>query len=593
MALSAVFVMWYNGVLFGKQPFNGPTWTVKKEVLKITIIARGSLESASNGDINCTVRSGTKGSTIASTIRWLIDNGTEVHKGEKVMELDDSGFKEQLKDQNIKVDQAEANWVQAKEQYKIQESQNESDIKQANNALELAKIDLEKYVKGDYVQSIKDVDGRILTSKSDLEDWKDRAAWSKRMAKKGLMSQVQADADASRAEAQRIALEKLFEERRVLEDFTKKRTVQDLTAKLDEAKSALQRVTLQAKAKLVAAESDRSSKKSIYEQELSRKREVEAEIAKCVILAPQNGLVVYYVPEQVRGGGGSQQSIVAQGEPVREGQKMLQIPDLTKMQVSVRVPEAQVSYLHNEEDVTNKSSWQIAAIRVDAFSSQTLPGHVKTVDTVASAQDFFASDVKVYKTIVTIDQQREGLRPGMSAEVVINAEDSGKAVLVVPVQAVIGSISMGAQRKCFVVGPDHQPHLRDITVGMSNERMVEVKTGLEEGEVVVQNPQKLLSDDSDMKPGKARVRADADADGGKGDDKKGDKGKKKGAGPAGAQQIGGMADPAQKAQMEQAFMEKMQSATPEQRRDIINSIPEQFREAARTKLRSKGMDVAD
>ncbi len=226
---------WWSGHLFDRAPFTGHTWTVRKEKLKVAIVERGSLESAKNGDIICTVRSGTKGSTIATTIKWIVDPGVEVKKGDKLIELDSSGFIEQLKDQNINVDQAKANWVTADEQYRIQESQNESDIEAAKNALDLAKIDLEKYIKGDFVQSLKDVEGRIETARSDLENWKDRAAWSARMAKKGLMSKVQADADDSRVDGSRIALEKVEEEKRVLVDYTKQRTVQDLTAKLAEA----------------------------------------------------------------------------------------------------------------------------------------------------------------------------------------------------------------------------------------------------------------------------------------------------------------------------------------------------------------------
>src|SRR5262249_43177508 len=243
-------------------------------------------------------------------------------------------------------------------------------------------------------------------------------------------------------------------------------------------------------------------------------------------------MVVYYVPEQVRGGGGTQQSIVAQGEPVREGQKMMQIPDLAHMVVNVRVPEASVSYLHNEEDPKDYKTWQHAQVKVDAFSNKLLKGHIRTVDTVASQQDYFAADVKVYKTIVTIDQSLEGLRPGMSAEVTIYADESAEPVLLVPVQAVLGTISMGAQRKCFVIGADGQPALRDIVVGMCNERLVEVKSGVTEGERVVLTPLPLL-EDSDLKPGKVRSKNTDDSSGGGDDDtKKGSKkGKKKGSGP--------------------------------------------------------------
>src|SRR5205807_5736179 len=96
---------------------------------------------------------------------------------------------------------------------------------------------------------------------------------------------------------------------------------------------------------------------------LSQYQEIEGEIKKCKIYAPQEGMVVYYVPEQARFGGGSQQSIVAQGEPVREGQKLMQIPDLKHMLVNTKVHEALVSRVHRDQQAT---------VRVDPFPDQTL-----------------------------------------------------------------------------------------------------------------------------------------------------------------------------------------------------------------------------
>jgi RND family efflux transporter MFP subunit len=526
-----LLVLWRSGALFARQPFTGPTWTVRKEKLKLTIVARGNLESAKNSDIYCTVRSGTKGSTSSTIIKWIIDEGTEVHKGDKLMELDSSGFQDQLKDKTKDVDKAYADKVTADEEVRIQESQNTTDIEAAKNVLTLAKIDLKKYQEGDFIQQLKDVQGRIEMAKSDLEDWKDRSAWSTRMVKKGLLSKVQADADKSRADASRIALEKIEEEKRVLTNYMKHRTVQDLSAKLAEAERALVRVQLQAGANLKKKEAAKKTAESIYSQELSRKQEIEAEIAKCKVVAPQDGLVVYFVPEQVRGGGGTQQSVVAQGEPVREGQKMIQIPDLSRMLVTVKVPEAFVAHLHNPDPKNPSAPRQKAQIKVDSFSKHSLQGHVRSVDTVASTQDWFASDVKVYKTKVAIHDKLPGLKPGMSAEVTIFADESPEPVLIVPVQAVLGTISMGAARKCFVVEANGQPELRDIIVGMSNERVVEIKSGLQEGDQVVLNPQPLLKEDSELKAGKPRSRNEEESpkggkDGGKGGKGKGDKGPK-------------------------------------------------------------------
>jgi HlyD family secretion protein len=592
-------LLWWFG-FFLKEPFHGPTATVVRKKLQVTIVERGELASAKNCDIVCTVRARAQNTTVATTIKWLVDDGTEVKKGDKVIELDDSGLQEQLKQQNIVVEQAKAAWIKAEEQYRIDEIQAKTDIEKARNDRDLAKLDLEKFLEGDYIYSLKDVEGRIETARSDYEQWQDRAAWSLRMFKKGLVSKSQVDADEARREAARIALEKVLEERRVLVEYTKKRTIQDLTSKVEQAEQALEKAKIQARATLAKDDADRLAQKSTYEKELAKKHDLENEIAKCTLYAPQDGLVIYYVPEQARFGGGSQQSIVAQGEPVREGQKLMQIPDLTQMIVNVRVHEAMVSYLRSE-DPEDKSSWQRALIRVNAFPSKILHGHVKSVDNTASQMDWFASDVKVYKTVVSIDESLEGLKPGMSAEVTIIADESPTPVLVIPVQSVLGTISMGAQRKCFVLGPDGQPQLRDIVVGMSNEREVEVKSGLKEGEQVVLDPRPLLPEDSDLRPGKVRTRQELEEGPSGGGEPKGGKRRNgrpgaPGATPKGTPAAPGFSglDPQTLQRLQEQLLAELRPLTPEQRRDRINQrVPEAFRAQVRQLVRSKGLTVAD
>src|SRR5262249_3943707 len=145
------------------------THAVRREKLLLTIVERGALESAENNDIICRVKAGTKGSTVASSIKWVIDDGSHVKRGDLLVELDDSGLQEQLKTQKITMDTAEAKKIQAEEAYKIVQSQNESDIKSAEITLQLAEIDLRKYVEGDYPQALKDILGQISMSESDVE----------------------------------------------------------------------------------------------------------------------------------------------------------------------------------------------------------------------------------------------------------------------------------------------------------------------------------------------------------------------------------------------------------------------------------------
>lgn len=502
----------------------------------MTIVERGTLESANNADIVCRVKA-RQGANSATTIKWVIEDGTYVTAGQQVVDLDDAGLQDQLKAQKITLDSARALAVSAEENYKIVASQNQSDLQTAQVAIKLTKLDLAKYQRGDYPQSLKDIQGRIETAESDLEMWRDRAAWSERMVKKGYLSASQSVAERSRLRSAEIALSKVGEELRVLE-YTRERTETDLRSKLEEAERALDRVEKQARAKEVQAGTERQSKQSIYEQEKARFQEIEEEIRKTDIYAPQDGLVVYYMPEQSRFGGGSQQSIIAQGEPVREGQKLMRIPDLRNMLVNARVHEALVSRVRGERyastgfcdslrsglladpDLLGRLTSQFAfaemrdrfrdreqrltyggqpaRIRVDAFPNRPVRGHVKMVATVASQSDFLSSDVKVYQTMIALDETMEGLKPGMSAEVTIAVDKVAENVLTIPVHAIVGSAEMGTTRKCFVL-TDDGPQERDIVIGLANDRMAEVRSGLQEGDRVVMNPKALLGADAKVR----------------------------------------------------------------------------------------------
>lgn len=585
------------------EAFNGPLWTAGVEKMQLSIVERGALESSENSEIVCRVKASGKGSTVSTTIKWIIDDGTQVVRGQKLIELDDAGLQEQLKNQIITVNKAKSEYIFADENLRIQQSQNFSDIETAKNNLVLAQIDIKKYL-GDGVadkvlaipdrlklvkyldadlephlkkeignskdkslsevlQTLDDIGGRIEIARSDREQWLDRASWSQRMVKKGYLSRSQAESDKARLDSAEIALKKVQGELDIYRKFTVEKSVTELWGKFKEAERALDRTITQAKAKEVQAISEADGKRAIYLQEEAKKADVEREIDNCTLFSPQDGMVVYIVPEQNRMGTGQQQNIVAQGEPVREGQKLMRIPNLSRMLVNTRVHEAMVSRLRGEttrptgfseaqqvamtigrsplaaalsevvydiefrpqfreRDVKVIASGQPALIRVESFPSKIYKGHVKTVATVPSAADFLTSDVKVYQTMVAIDEQVEGLKPGMSAEVTIIAEESKEPILMVPIQSVVGSLAMGANRKVFVLDGTGQPKETDIVVGRSNDRMVEVIKGISEGAKVVLNPRPLLGEKSDMRPGVPGKQRGADS---------GDFKKKKGGGP--------------------------------------------------------------
>jgi multidrug resistance efflux pump len=596
------------------------THKVKYGRMELTIVERGALESSKNNDVYCRLKARNQGQQFASTIKTVIDDGSQVRKNDLLVELDDSGLIEQLKTEKTALDKAESDKIAATEKYKITLSQNTADIKAAETDVEYAKITLQKYQEGDYPQKLKDYQGQVKVAESDVEQQRERAAWANRMVKKGYYTETQGQSEQSRLDSLDLTLKKLQEQLRVLIDPVygeRKQQETDLKNKLAVAESKLLTVKSQALAKDVTDKTDRDTKKSLYEQELTKFKDIEDEIKKCKIYAPQDGMVVYYIPEQARFGFGAQQSIVAQGEQVREGQKLMQIPDLDHMIVNAKVHEAMVSRVH---------TGLAASIRTDAFPDQLLRGHVDQVATVSSQQDFLSADVKVYATKVAIDQSLPGLKPGMSAEVTIKIGDALEHVLTVPVEAIVGSAEMGEHRTCFVLTPDG-PVEKAIVVGVSNETVAEVKDGLKEGDEVVLNPKTLVGDriktrqpGSEKKtasdengagagavpraPGAAPGRGGPGAgqptqpgagapNGGAAGPQSGAGGGQPGAQPgkAGAAGAGGAGQVSPEAAKK--WFDDLKKAKPEQRKKMLEAIPADKRGQVKEFLKGQGIDVPD
>src|SRR5262245_25848066 len=101
------------------------TYKVKKEQLNVSVTEKGTLESAANHDIICKVRAGNKGNQgYATSIKWVIDDGTRIKPGQLLMELDDSALKDQEETQSIAVKEKYAAKVKAEKDYEIQIQKN-------------------------------------------------------------------------------------------------------------------------------------------------------------------------------------------------------------------------------------------------------------------------------------------------------------------------------------------------------------------------------------------------------------------------------------------------------------------------------------
>jgi multidrug efflux pump subunit AcrA (membrane-fusion protein) len=325
----------------------------------------------------------------------------------------------------------------------------------------------------------------------------------------------------------RIQLDRIQEEMRLFEQYTRRRTQLELEAKLEAARNDLIRVQAQARAKQIQANVVRLTKRRIHNRRKQRLADIENEIKKCHLYAPCSGMVIYAMSAQSRSGRGALDSIIAQGEPVREGQVLMRIPDLSNFQVRAMLPEALVSQVRGEEwessglgEAIEASLMTIpdlptrflartafaelrprfqkldrrlahpghrATIWVEAYPEVQLAGHVKWIAAFASDQDVGSTELMVYRTRIAIDDSLEGLRPDMSAEATIYLDDGRGDVLLLPRDAIVHSLADGDRCRCFVKTPVGIEE-RVVEIGEHDAVMVEARSGLSEGEEVILNP---------------------------------------------------------------------------------------------------------
>lgn len=185
----------------------------------------------------------------------------------------------------------------------------------------------------------------------------------------------------------------------------------------------------------------------------------------CTIRARGPGLVVYEENLQV-----NPRRKLRVGDRVFATQGIVTIPEVSRMQVEASVGESEVHRV---------SPGQAADIHVEAFPGMKLTGKVTRVGTLATASPTRPFDDKRFDMIITLDPTTAELRPEMSvrADVIVGSRTN---VLMVPVTAVFNN---QGTRVVYVIGATGI-EARRVDLGESNDRMVEIAAGLQEGERV-------------------------------------------------------------------------------------------------------------
>jgi HlyD family secretion protein len=400
------------------------------------VLEQGEVESSSNIDVMCEVKA--KG-TAGTPIIWVIEEGTYVKKGDKLVELDSSAFEDELTTQRIAVSGAEATVISSEALVKT------------------AEIALQEYLEGTYQSERKTILSEIALNEQNLRKAELNLASAERMAAKGLLKSLQIEAENFAVENAKNLLESAQARLKVLDELTKEKMKVQYTSDIEAARAKL------------------GSDKIVLAEEQDTLKEIQTQIDKCVIYSPADGVVVHNNSYSSRGGS---EFVVEEGASVRERQTIIKLPDPTKMQVKAKINESRITFIRDGMP---------AIVKVGAAEGDLI-AKVTRVNKYAEPGSWFSSAVKEYAAFVEIKAPPETIRTGMTAEVRIFVSQLPDA-LQIPVN---GIYEMKGHHFCLKKN-DEGWETVEIKIGATNDKMLTIEEGLTEGDEIALNPRKHLS----------------------------------------------------------------------------------------------------
>jgi hypothetical protein len=173
---------------------------------------------------------------------------------------------------------------------------------------------------------------------------------------------------------------------------------------------------------------------------------------------------------------------IDQGVTLRQDQPIFNLPDPQHMRVRARINESKYPLVRTGQPVI---------IVIDAFPDRPLKGTVAEVTPISVP--IRGSDVRLYYANVNITKGFDELRPGLSAEIMIEVETRHN-VTRVPLDAIrwVGERSFVAVHD-RARDQDGQQSWRwqEIEIGLSDPDHAEVLKGLQPGDRVVARPANL------------------------------------------------------------------------------------------------------
>lgn len=430
----------------------------------ISIVEGGSLQAVQE----TTIRSEVEGT---ARVISIVPEGSVVKAGDILVQLDSGAAEDQKNQQEIAVRNAELALTSAIEQMNIAGSQTNSNITAASINVELMKIELEKFVKGDLDQQRRILEQDIELKNAALLLAEQTYINSSNLYVNDFETKRTVDTDRITWKERETGYINATNQLWMFLEFEQKQLMTTKESDVEEAIKNLDRVNFESRALMAENEADVITKRRTLELNKEKLERDIKNVEGCVIRAPTGGLVVY--PESRSRF--SSESMIEEGATVRYRQELIKLPDTSKMKLTVKVHESHVG---------NVQEGLPAFIVLDPMPEKRFRGTVSRVSVMPNSADRWSNpNLKVYDTEILLDEELpESVKPGVSAKAEIVIKQL-KDVITVPVQAVTT-----LKGNPVVYLADAKPKPVPVEVGMFNTKKIQIISGINEGDRVLLSP---------------------------------------------------------------------------------------------------------
>jgi HlyD family secretion protein len=444
----------------GDGPREGGTHTVARGKLPITLGEKGTLKTKNATKLNA--------ETYAK-IEWIIEEGKTVKKDDILVKLDKQEMDKQREQLENQVTQLEAELKSATTNELIQKQQNQTNVEKAELQVEVAKVELKKFLEADDPAERRKLALAVESAETEVERNEEKLKANEELRKEDFVTEndvrearIQLKKARNDLETARMELKSYEEYRRPLELRKKEAAVVEADRGLEQAKQAAEAQLADKAAQVRQRESSLSSTKF----QLEKTKEI---LSKMEIKAPTDGTVIYGDQDQPWN-----RENIKVGQQVWQGMVLITLPDPSEMAVTIQIHEA---------DVDKLKVGMKAFVTSETQKDRTFEGEVVKIDSVANAgQNWWGGDdVKRFKVEIALTGKDLNLKTGTSARAEIRVGEVDEC-LAVPLQAVHDK---DGKRYCFRQNGGSARERVEVTVGASNETMIEIKTGLSEADQVL------------------------------------------------------------------------------------------------------------